>query len=215
MDLHFVRELRRTLRPSQDAPLAVGQVGAELVNDFAREWNTYAALPHWLQAGDPLMKLLEEAAPQPVIARMRHSYEKRDPVALERTRTQYDILQRSLARLAKATALTAGMPTVRSCFVPQPVVGRTPSELRAYIEGTDPILKQPFMKGVLDGLFGEATYAPEQFRMSLLVGIGVSNGGLFWSRHANSRLEIGFPCTATMQVSSVWSAIATLRGPLC
>lgn len=53
--------------------------------------------------------------------------------------------------------------------------------------------------GVLDGLFVEATYAPEQFRMSLLVGIGVSNGGLFWSRQANSRLEIGFPCTATMQ----------------
>jgi len=56
------------------------------------------------------------------------------------------------ARLAKATALTAGMPTVRSVFVPQPVVGRTASELRAYIEGTDPVLKQPFMKGVLDGL---------------------------------------------------------------
>ena len=56
------------------------------------------------------------------------------------------------ARLAKATALAAGMPTVRNVFVPQPVVGRTASELRAYIEGTDPILKQPFMKGVLEGL---------------------------------------------------------------
>lgn len=53
--------------------------------------------------------------------------------------------------------------------------------------------------GVLDGLFVEGTYAPEQFRMSLLIGIGVSNGGLFWSRRATSKLEIGFPCTATMQ----------------
>jgi hypothetical protein len=35
--------------------------------------------------------------------------------------------------------------------------------------------------------------------MSLLVGIGVSNGGLFWSRRAASRLEIGYSCTATMQ----------------
>lgn len=52
---------------------------------------------------------------------------------------------------------------------------------------------------VLDGLFVEGTYAPEQFRMSLLVGIGVSNGGLFWSSRARSRLEIGFACTATMQ----------------
>lgn len=53
--------------------------------------------------------------------------------------------------------------------------------------------------GVLDGLFVEGIYEPEQFRMSLLVGIGVSNGGLFWSRDASSRLEIEFPCTATMQ----------------
>jgi glycosyltransferase involved in cell wall biosynthesis len=53
--------------------------------------------------------------------------------------------------------------------------------------------------GVLDGLFVEGTYSPEQFRLSLLVGIGVSNGGLFWSRRATSKFEIGFACTATMQ----------------
>ncbi|MCC6780567.1 MAG: hypothetical protein IT537_28655, partial [Hyphomicrobiales bacterium] len=58
----------------------------------------------------------------------------------------------TFVRLAKATALAGGMPTVRSVFVPQPVVGRTAGDLRGYIEGTDPILKQPFMKGVLDGL---------------------------------------------------------------
>jgi hypothetical protein len=56
------------------------------------------------------------------------------------------------ARLAKATALAGGMPTLRNVYVPQPVVGRTPGELRAYIEGADPVLKQPFMKGVLEGL---------------------------------------------------------------
>ena len=44
------------------------------------------------------------------------------------------------------------MPTARSVFVPQPVVGRSESELRAYIEGTDPVLKQPFMQGVIEGL---------------------------------------------------------------
>jgi hypothetical protein len=58
----------------------------------------------------------------------------------------------AFARLAKATALTTGMPTIRNCFVPQPVVGRTASELRAYIEGEDPISKQPFVRGILDGL---------------------------------------------------------------
>ena len=61
------------------------------------------------------------------------------------------------ARLAKAAALAEGMPTLRSCFVPQPVVGRTPSELRDYIEGTDPVLKQPFMQGVIEGLTGPLT----------------------------------------------------------
>ena len=58
------------------------------------------------------------------------------------------------ARLAKATALAAGMPTVRNVFVPQPVVGRSPTELRAYIDGTDPVLKRPFMQGVIEGLTG-------------------------------------------------------------
>jgi hypothetical protein len=33
----------------------------------------------------------------------------------------------------------------------------------------------------------------------VLMGIGVSNGGLFWSRKARSLLEIGYPCTATLQ----------------
>jgi hypothetical protein len=53
--------------------------------------------------------------------------------------------------------------------------------------------------GVLDALFTEGCYDPATFRMSLLIGIGVSNGGLFWSKHARTKLEIGFNCTATMQ----------------
>jgi len=61
------------------------------------------------------------------------------------------------ARLAKATTLAAGMPTVRNAFVPQPVVGRTPSELRDYIEGTDPVSKRPFMQEVIEGLTGPLT----------------------------------------------------------
>ena len=56
------------------------------------------------------------------------------------------------ARLARATSLAYGMPTARNCFVPQPVVGLSASELRAYIEGVDPVSKRPFMQGVLEGL---------------------------------------------------------------
>ncbi|MGR9172698.1 glycosyltransferase family A protein [Hyphomicrobiales bacterium] len=53
--------------------------------------------------------------------------------------------------------------------------------------------------GVLDHLFREGLYSPERFRLSLITGIGVSNGGVFWSRHATTRLEIGVKCTATAQ----------------
>jgi hypothetical protein len=41
---------------------------------------------------------------------------------------------------------------LRQAFVPQPVVGRTPSELRAYIEGPDQNTGHPFMQVVIEGL---------------------------------------------------------------
>ncbi len=44
------------------------------------------------------------------------------------------------------------MPTARQAFVPQPVVGRTPAQLRAYIEGADPVSKRPFMQEVVEAL---------------------------------------------------------------
>ena len=56
------------------------------------------------------------------------------------------------ARLARATASAYGMPTMRNVYVPQPVVGRTPDELRAYIEGVDPVSKRPFMQEVVEAL---------------------------------------------------------------
>jgi hypothetical protein len=56
------------------------------------------------------------------------------------------------ARVAKSTARLRGIPTLRQAFVPQPVVGRTPPELRGYIEGTDPISGRPFMQEVVEGL---------------------------------------------------------------
>ncbi len=72
----------------------------------------------------------------------------------------------AFARLARASTLAAGMPTVRNAFVPQPVVGLSPGELRAYIEADDPINKRPFMEVVLDGLTGpltDADYAGASF----------------------------------------------------
>lgn len=72
--------------------------------NLSPEWNTYSDVPHWLQDGDPLMKLLQESTSAPVIERMKKTFGNRDPAAVERTRAQYAILQRSLARLSKANA---------------------------------------------------------------------------------------------------------------
>ncbi|MGZ5897006.1 MAG: UGSC family (seleno)protein, partial [Xanthobacteraceae bacterium] len=56
------------------------------------------------------------------------------------------------ARLAKATAIANGMPRTRQAFVPQPLVGQTPDQLRGYIEGVDPTTNRPFMVEVIEGL---------------------------------------------------------------
>src|SRR5271169_889184 len=61
------------------------------------------------------------------------------------------------ARLARASALMNGMPRARQAFVPQPVVDRTPAQLRDYIEGLDPVSKRPFMQEVIEGLTGALT----------------------------------------------------------
>jgi hypothetical protein len=58
----------------------------------------------------------------------------------------------AFARLARATAMANGMPTARQAFVPQPVVGRSPVQLRGYIEGADPVSKRPFMQEVIESL---------------------------------------------------------------
>jgi hypothetical protein len=56
------------------------------------------------------------------------------------------------ARLARSVARSNGMPTTRQAFVPQPVVGRSSDELRAYVDGEDPVNGGPFMQHVIEGL---------------------------------------------------------------
>ena len=56
------------------------------------------------------------------------------------------------ARLARSVARAGGMPSTRQAFVPQPVVGRSPSDLREYVEGDDPVSGRRFMQEVIEGL---------------------------------------------------------------
>jgi len=55
-------------------------------------------------------------------------------------------------RVAGAVAAQNGMPGLRQAFVPQPVMGKTAAELRAYIDGRDPISRRPVMQEVIEGL---------------------------------------------------------------
>jgi hypothetical protein len=55
-------------------------------------------------------------------------------------------------RAVRMVAFSKGMPRQRFVFVPQPVMGKTPAELRAYVDGSDSITGRPVMTEVIDAL---------------------------------------------------------------
>ncbi|HTU11555.1 MAG TPA: UGSC family (seleno)protein [Allosphingosinicella sp.] len=61
--------------------------------------------------------------------------------------SKFDKVVRSVLRMA-------GLPGVPTVFVPQPVMGRSPAELRAYVDGEDPVAGGLVMQHVLEGLTG-------------------------------------------------------------
>jgi hypothetical protein len=72
-------------------------------------------------------------------------------------------------RVVRSVAQVNGMPGLRQVFVPQPIMGKTPAELRAYVDGADPISGRPVMQEVLEGLtrpFGDDDLGPAEFDRS-------------------------------------------------
>ena len=55
-------------------------------------------------------------------------------------------------RVARSCAEVNGMPTLRQVFVPMPIMGKTARELRAYVDGRDPLTGRPVMQEVIEGL---------------------------------------------------------------
>lgn len=49
-------------------------------------------------------------------------------------------------------AYAQGMPAQRFAFVPMPVMGKSPAELRAYVEGCDPVTGRRVMEEVIEAL---------------------------------------------------------------
>jgi hypothetical protein len=54
-------------------------------------------------------------------------------------------------KVVRSVARFNGMPGMRTAFVPQPVMGKTAAELRAYIDGTDPITRRPVVQEIIEG----------------------------------------------------------------
>jgi hypothetical protein len=55
-------------------------------------------------------------------------------------------------RVVRSVARVNGMPGARCAFVPQPVMGKSAAELRAYVDGLDPLTGRPVMQEVIEGL---------------------------------------------------------------
>ncbi len=59
--------------------------------------------------------------------------------------------------VARSVARMNGMPTTRQAFVPQTIMGRSPAELRAFLERNDPVSNRPLMQEVIEGLTAPLT----------------------------------------------------------
>jgi hypothetical protein len=102
--------------------------------------------------------------------------------------------------LVKATALAGGMPNERFVFVPMPVMGKTPSELRAYVEGKDPVTGRPVMEEIIESLTKPLTdeekktdYIFRQNPKSIGPDTQRNLGSLFRKNRWTDMLPIEFP----------------------
>ncbi len=55
-------------------------------------------------------------------------------------------------RVVRSTVAVAGLPDAPRAFVPQPVMGKSAAELRAYVDGNDPLTGRPVMQEVIEAL---------------------------------------------------------------
>ena len=55
-------------------------------------------------------------------------------------------------KVVRSVAEVNGMLDLAQVFVPQPIMGKTPAQLRAYVDGADPITGRPVMQEVIEGL---------------------------------------------------------------
>ena len=103
-------------------------------------------------------------------------------------------------QVARSVARVNGMPHMRQVFIPQPVMGKSARELRAYVDGNDPITGRPVMQEVIEGLtgaFGEAELKEVTFERSTPRQVEPDNEEnlhrLFHDNHWTDHLPIILP----------------------
>ena len=72
-------------------------------------------------------------------------------------------------KVVESVARVNGMPGLRQVFVPQPIMGKTSAQLRAYVDGKDPITGRAVMQEVVEGLtkpFTDDDRGPAEFDRS-------------------------------------------------
>jgi hypothetical protein len=55
-------------------------------------------------------------------------------------------------RVVQSVTKMAGLPQAARAFVPQPVMGKTEAELKAYVYGKDPVSGRPVMQEIIEAL---------------------------------------------------------------
>lgn len=55
-------------------------------------------------------------------------------------------------RVVRSTTQVGGLPSLPCVFVPQPVMGKSAAELKAYVDGVDPLTGRPVMQEIIEGL---------------------------------------------------------------
>src|ERR1700736_1005610 len=103
-------------------------------------------------------------------------------------------------RVVPAVAAQNGLPGVRQAFRPQPVMGKTARELRAYVDGKDAITGRPVMQEVIEGLtrpFDDDELAAIEFDRSTPRMVDPDTEEhlhrLFLDRHWTDKLPIVLP----------------------
>jgi hypothetical protein len=98
------------------------------------------------------------------------------------------------------------MPRQRFVFVPQPVMGKSPAELRQYIDGADAVTGRPFMQEVIDALtqpLSEAESAPALYDRSTPRFVEADSEEnlqkLFMANHWTDMLPIVLPTEARVE----------------